>query len=81
MDPKMIPFPKSSTVHSAGYDPKTQQLHVQYKGGTFKYVFDGVPESVYQGLLNAPSKGQFNANHIKPNFKKFSKVRPIPPQL
>lgn len=77
----MTPFPSSSTVHSIGYDPKSAELHVQYKGGAFKYVFQGVPPDVFQAFLAAPSKGQFNATAIKPRFRKFSKVRPTPPAL
>jgi curved DNA-binding protein CbpA len=44
----------SSTIKSVGYDHKSKILVVQfYRGGM--YWYEGVPDKVYQKLMNAPS--------------------------
>ncbi|TLN26716.1 KTSC domain-containing protein [bacterium] len=61
----MVPVSSSNLV-SVGYDPATQTLRVQFKLGCYDYT--GVPESVYRGLLGAPSKGEYHAARIKYSF-------------
>lgn len=41
---------KSSNIEAIGHNAETQQLRVQFKGGTI-YAYDSVPEEVHQELL------------------------------
>lgn len=52
----------SSNLDEVGYDG--QDLYIRFHGGRL-YRYFNVPESVYIELLNAPSKGQYHARHIK----------------
>ena len=49
---------RSSNVEAAAYSPTFGRMFVRYKGGK-TYAYDGVPRGVYEGLLAAPSKGQY----------------------
>lgn len=52
----------SSNLRRCAYDIETETLHVQFNSGK-TYEYTGVPASVYNGLLEATSAGQFfNAN-------------------
>lgn len=52
----------SSNIDAVGYDPDTKLLQINFLNGT-SYQYDGVPEYVAQGLVDASSVGQyFNAN-------------------
>ncbi len=61
----MIPV-VSSNLSAVGYDPASRTLRVQFKSGCYDY--SGVPESIYSGLLNAGSKGEYHAAYIKTSF-------------
>lgn len=52
----------SSNLSSVAYDSGT--LEIQFKNGRY-YRYFNVPESVYLGLLTAPSKGRYFHRHIK----------------
>lgn len=67
---------ESSNLHSViWYEDRTTgvgMLGVRFGGQkgrpitTYDYI--GVPESVYQGLLAAPSKGKYHAANIKNKY-------------
>jgi hypothetical protein len=58
----------SSSIAAAGYDYDRQTLRVRFIGGaTYDYLH--VPEDVFEGLLDASSKGRFVNWHIKPSFR------------
>lgn len=60
---------ESTAIQQVGYDPQTQELQVQFKGGDGTvYSYPNVPEGDVEQFLNAPSKGRDMAYHIKPNF-------------
>jgi hypothetical protein len=63
-------FPvSSSAISELRYDADTQALEVQYShGGVYQY--QGVPQDVFDQLMNAPSKGVFVNKQIK-NFYVF----------
>ncbi|MET3508569.1 KTSC domain-containing protein [Halalkalibacter oceani] len=63
---RMVPV-SSSNLNSVGYDENTQTLRIDFHNGTYDYY--NVPRSVYDGLLNASSKGQFHHNYIKNDFR------------
>lgn len=49
----------STAIHSFDYDPKTENLDIQFQGGSKKYRFPDVPKEVVSEWLEAPSKGKF----------------------
>jgi hypothetical protein len=57
----------SSNIRSVGYSPKANQLFVQFSGGDLYVYFDVLPE-IYNGLMQAASKGQFIARAIKDRY-------------
>ena len=54
----------STNLVSVGYDSESATLEVEFASGTVYQYFD-VPEAVFQGILEAPSAGQFHAENIK----------------
>jgi lysyl-tRNA synthetase class 2 len=54
----------SSNLRRCSYDIETGQLQIQFVAGK-TYSYSGVPASVYNGLLEAPSAGQYFNKEIK----------------
>lgn len=62
----MIPV-VSSDLASVGYDAQSCTLYVSFhKGGTYSYA--NVPQSVYEGLMSAPSKGRYFRANIRMSY-------------
>ena len=58
---------ESASLASVGYDLSTRTLEVEFRrGGIYRYV--GVPATVSQSLMEAPSKGRFFAAEIRNCF-------------
>lgn len=57
----------SSNINSIGYETETSTLEVEFLKGSV-YQYHGVPESEYQALMQAGSKGSYLADHIKGNY-------------
>ena len=55
----------STTMSSIGYDLGSRTLEIEFTGGAIYQYFE-VPEEIYQGLLNAESKGQYFNLVFKP---------------
>jgi hypothetical protein len=69
MDIKSV---QSRDLALIGYDNMTSILEIVFRaGGVYRY--QGVPESVYHGLMTAPSHGIFFQRHIKTQYA-FVKV-------
>lgn len=63
----------SSNLASAGYDSSSSTLEIEFlNGGIYQYF--GVPEYVYNELLNADSKGQYFDRNVKKAGYPYSKV-------
>lgn len=56
---------QSSNIAAVGYAPEQRVLQVEFIGGRV-YEYAGVPPTVHDGLMRAPSKGTFFAEHIRP---------------
>jgi len=57
----------SSDISSIGYDVKSQTLEIEFhSGGIYQYY--GVSQSLYKGLMNAPSHGKYFHQHIKGKY-------------
>ncbi len=67
---QMIPV-SSSNIASIGYENRT--LYVLFHNGGL-YSYSGVPESIYNGLMSAPSHGHYLAVHIKGVYP-YQKIR------
>jgi hypothetical protein len=50
-----------------GYDPSSRRLEVEFHSGGV-YQYSGVPESIYQGIMRAASKGSYFHDHIKGRY-------------
>lgn len=59
-----IETPESSSIARFAYDEPNLVLKVEFKNGGLYNYFD-VAENVFEGMRNAPSKGQYLAQQIK----------------
>jgi hypothetical protein len=58
----------STYLKSVGYDARTRTLEIEFhRGGLYHYL--GVPVDVYEGLLNAPSKGRYFRTFIGTRYR------------
>jgi hypothetical protein len=57
----------STTLAAAAYGDSNCQLELEFVDGR-RYVYSGVPESLYRDLLSAVSKGTFFNEHIRGHF-------------
>ncbi len=60
----MIPV-SSSNLSAVGYENGT--LYVSFNSGSM-YSYSGVPESVYNNLMSASSKGSYFATYIRKSY-------------
>ena len=70
---KTMPEPEmqyvdSSNVEAIGWDAESQELHVLFLGGGL-YVYQEVPDYIFEGLMNAQSKGSYLHREIKGRFQ------------
>jgi hypothetical protein len=63
-----IETPESSTIARFRYDKETQVLAIEFKNGG-RYEYYDVPEATFDGMVRAPSKGQYLAQNIKGAFR------------
>lgn len=62
----MIPV-DSSNVESVGYDEDEQILYVRFLTGA-TYIYKGVNNYEFEGLVSAPSVGSYLHRYIKNNY-------------
>ena len=63
----------SSNLAAVGYDIESAILEVEFQhGGVYQYF--GVPLVVYQGLLNAPSKGTYLNEVVKRGGYRYRRI-------
>lgn len=58
---------ESRSLASAGYDPATRRLELEFRTGR-RYEYYDVPPGVYSWLLRVPNKGQFVSRMISPCY-------------
>ncbi len=58
---------ESTVLASITYDEPNRLLFIEFRGGAI-YRYFGVPLTIHQGLLAAPSKGAFFNRFIRPQF-------------
>lgn len=57
----------SSNIVSAGYDAADETLEIEFQSGNVYQYFD-VPETIFQGLMTAASKGEYFHDQILKEF-------------
>jgi len=62
----------SSNLREVGYSKETQTLEVRFHNGNV-YRYSGVPETIFMGLLVAPSKGSYLHLNVK-NIYPYTKI-------
>jgi len=63
----------SSNIISIGYDENLSVLEVEFKQG-WVYQYENVPASVYNGLMQASSHGEFFDAYVKKGGYRFKRV-------
>ena len=64
----------SSNLASVGYDPETKTLEIEFlNGGLYQYF--NVPESIYNGLMAASSRGSYFDQYVKKGGYRYKKIR------
>ncbi len=58
----------SSAILAVGYDQRTRQMKITFAQGE-TYDFCGVPQHVFDGLLQAPSKGSYYNDFIRDRYQ------------
>ncbi|MEO7178243.1 MAG: KTSC domain-containing protein [Allosphingosinicella sp.] len=58
----------SSAITRAAYDEAAGTLDIRYKGGD-RYRYFEVPAAAFEGLLSAPSAGEYVNRHIKEDYR------------
>ncbi|MPN57190.1 hypothetical protein SDC9_204884 [bioreactor metagenome] len=66
-------YVSSSDLRSVGYDGASMTLEIEFNSGGI-YQYFNVPESIYNGLMNAPSHGKYFHQHIKDVYR-FNRIR------
>lgn len=66
-------YVESSNLLAVGFDENQNRLIIEFKkSGTYQYF--GVDKSVFNGLLNANSKGTYFDQYIKKAGYQYSKA-------
>ena len=50
---------ESRAISAVGYDPATRELKIRFTSQVRTYTYFDVPKEVYEGLMSAPSMGNF----------------------
>ncbi|WP_296280509.1 KTSC domain-containing protein [Pseudoxanthomonas sp.] len=58
----------SSAISAIGYDERMMRMRIRFIQGD-TYDFCGVPAHIFQGLLNARSKGTYYNDHIRDRYQ------------
>ena len=61
-------YVQSSALEQVSYDPKSQTLCATFRDSGRTYIYDEVPEEVYDSLLFADSLGAYFNTHIRDCF-------------
>jgi len=61
-------YVKSSNIQSIGYDSSSRILEIEFCSNSIYHYFQ-VPENVYDGFIDATSKGQYLNEKIKNKYK------------
>jgi hypothetical protein len=71
----------SSLIRSVGYDLLGSVLEIEMIEPNRLYTYYDVPFSVYEGLIEAPSKGHYFNEFIRDDFAYEASDGPPPPEM
>lgn len=63
-----MPFFNSTAISRAEYDTDRQLLRIWFVESGGPYDYFGVPQHIYDGLLNAGSKGSYYNDYIRDQY-------------
>ncbi|MEO1020142.1 MAG: KTSC domain-containing protein [Pseudomonadota bacterium] len=63
-----MPYVTSTAIEWVDYDASRQIMLIRFRSGPVTYSYYGVPRHVYEGFLNARSKGEYFHNQIEPFY-------------
>jgi uncharacterized protein len=58
----------SSNIEQFAYDDTAEELHIIFRSNQSHYMYQSVPQEVYEGLLKAESHGKYFHANIKHNY-------------
>jgi KTSC domain-containing protein len=58
---------RSRAIRAVGYDARTMQMRIRFQQG-HTYDFCRVPADIYQGLMDATSKGAYYNEYIRDKY-------------
>ena len=58
----------SQAISAIGYDAEVSVLGIKFTSGEKEYIYTGVPKSIHEGFLNAPSHGTYYRQYIKDKY-------------
>lgn len=64
-----MPAVDSSAITHVAYQENLKRLYVTFRGSRETYVYLDVPQSTYDELMKAESKGIFVNDEIKPRYQ------------
>lgn len=64
---------ESNNLASVGYDSVTSTLEIEFRSGRI-YQYFAVSQEIYDGLMNAASKGSYFDHNIKKGGYSYTKV-------
>lgn len=59
---------RSEAIAAVGYDPQTMQMAIRFTSGDRTYTYFGVPQSVYDAFMSAPSMGHYFDSYIRDRY-------------
>lgn len=81
MNPIALTYtPESSQLLAFGYDAESKTLEIHFTSTNTVYHYFDVPQSIYDGLKAAESKGSFFIRNVKRapfQYKKLEGVRAV----
>ena len=63
-----MPYVQSSALEQVSYDEVSQTLCATFRDNGRTYLYEEVPQEVYDGLLFADSLGAYFNSHIRDQF-------------
>ncbi len=61
----------STSIVSIGYDPRIQQLEIEFRGSGDVYLYFGVPREEHAAFIAAESKGTYLNQVFKPRGYRY----------
>lgn len=66
---KQTKITNSSNISAVDYDTETKELGITFKSSGKRFEYYNVPESVYNGIVSAPSAGKYYHANIRGKYE------------